>query len=290
MKSTKSIARIASILLCLAVLASGSSAATHQLNNPRGLAVDSKGNLYVANTLGGASGTGNILVYSPTYALQPTMTITQDINLPIGVAFDGMGNLWVAVAGANRYSTSGSLLEFTGGLEDNTAVYTGVANPAAMAIDGIGNIWVNNNDGSIGIFTPLIPLSSIYALSQTITPTPPVYGLAAAANAILWGGAPAYIADSYEASRGNIGFGRSLPSNIDGVAMGSAAGGVTYIGNSDQSVYVFAPQSLGPFVHLSFVPAGIAVDNVRGRVYISSGFGNTIAVYSTAGKLLHTIK
>jgi hypothetical protein len=201
-----------------------------------------------------------------------------------------LGNLWVAVAGANRYSTTGSLLEFTGGVEDNTAIYTGVASPAAIAIDGIGNIWVNNNDGSIAIFTPLIPLSSIYGLSQTITPTPPVYGLAATANAILWGGLPAYIADSYEASRGNISFGSSLPANIDGVAMGSAAGGATYIGNSDQSVYLFAPQSLGPFLYLSFVPAGIAVDNVRGRVYISSGFGNSIAVYSTAGKLLHTIR
>jgi hypothetical protein len=278
------------VLLCVAVFASAGLSATSPLNNPRGLAVDAKGNLYVANTLGGATGTGNILVYSPTYVLQSTMTITQDMNLPIGVAFDGLGNLWVAVAGANRYSTTGSLLEFTGGVEDNTAIYTGVANPAAIAIDGIGNIWVNNNDGSIGIFTPLIPLSSIYALSQTITPTPPVYGLAASANAILWGGSPAYIADSYEASRGNIGFGSSLPANIDGVAMGSAAGGATYIGNSDQSVYLFAPQSLGPFLYLSFVPAGIAVDNVRGRVYISSGFGNSIAVYSTAGKLLHTIK
>jgi hypothetical protein len=274
MKSTKILA-----LLCVAVFASASLAATNPLNNPRGLAVDAKGNLYVANTLGGASGTGNILVFSPTYVLQSTMTITQDMNLPIGVAFDGLGNLWVAVAGANRYSTTGSLLEFTG-----------VASPAEIAIDGIGNIWVNNNDGSIAIFTPLIPLSSIYGLSQTITPTPPVYGLAATANAILWGGSPAYIADSYEASRGNISFGSSLPANIDGVAMGSAAGGATYIGNSDQSVYLFAPQSLGPFLYLSFVPAGIAVDNVRGRVYISSGFGNSIAVYSTAGKLLHTIR
>ena len=277
-------------LLCVAVFTSASLAATNPLNNPRGLAVDAKGNLYVANTLGGAGGTGNILVFSPTYVLQSTMTITQDMNLPIGVAFDGLGNLWVAVAGANRYSTSGSLLEFTGGVEDNTAIYTGVASPAAIAIDGIGNIWVNNNDGSIAIFTPLIPLSSIYGLSQTITPPPPVYGLAATANAILWGGSPAYIADSYEASRGNIGFGSSLPANIDGVAMGSAAGGATYIGNSDQSVYLFSPQSLGPFLYLSFVPAGIAVDNVRGRVYISSGFGNSIAVYSTAGKLLHTIR
>src|SRR5579872_7058305 len=81
MKSTKIL-----VLLCVVVFASASLAATNPLNNPRGLAVDAKNNLYVANTLGGASGTGNVLVYSPTYVLQSTMTIKQDINLPIGVA------------------------------------------------------------------------------------------------------------------------------------------------------------------------------------------------------------
>ena len=42
------------VLLCLTVFASASFAASSPLNNPRGLAVDAKGNLYVANTLGGA--------------------------------------------------------------------------------------------------------------------------------------------------------------------------------------------------------------------------------------------
>ncbi len=279
-------------LLCVAVFASASLAATNPLNNPRGLAVDAKGNLYVANTLGGTSETGNILVFNASYVMQPTMTITQDISLPSGVAFDGLGNLWVANFGANRYSATGSLLEFTGGVENHTAIYTGIVGPGAMAIDGVGNIWVSNENSTISVFAPELPLFPAYLQVQTITPPPPIYAIAATANAILWGsgaGSGAYLADEFEALKGDN-VGSNLGSHVDGVAMGSAAGGNTYVGNSDQSVVLITPTTAPTFVTLSFVPAGIAVDNVRGRVYISSGFGNSIAVYSTAGKLLHTIK
>lgn len=279
-------------LCCLAVFASASFAATSGLNNPRGLAVDSKGNLYVANTLGGSGETGNILVFNPSYVLQPTMTITQDTSLPSGVAFDEFGNLWVANFGANRYGASGSLIEFTGGVEDHTAIFTGVVGPGALAIDGVGNIWVSNDNGTISVFASELPLNAAYVQVQTLTPPPPLYAIAATANAILPGsgaGSGAYLADEFAALKGNP-VGNNLGANIDGVAMGSAAGGNTYVGNSNQSVVLVTPTTDPTFVNLTFVPAGIAVDNVRGRVYISSGFGNSIAVYSTAGKLLHTIK
>jgi DNA-binding beta-propeller fold protein YncE len=41
---------------------------------------------------------------------------------------------------------------------------------------------------------------------------------------------------------------------------------------------------------LGFNGEGIAVDNVRGRVYISNQLGNSIAVYNTSGALLKTIQ
>ncbi len=79
MKSTKTFARIAAVV---AVLVTASFAATPALEFPRGLAVDSKGNLYVAN-----SGGNNILVYGPGYTLQKSKTITADINTPWGRRF-----------------------------------------------------------------------------------------------------------------------------------------------------------------------------------------------------------
>src|SRR5579863_1313529 len=66
---------LASTLLCLFAFGSASFAGT--LSYPRGLAVDSKGNLYVAN-----SGANNIVVYGPKYAQQTAKTITSNISNP----------------------------------------------------------------------------------------------------------------------------------------------------------------------------------------------------------------
>jgi hypothetical protein len=55
MKYSKTIGRIVTSLLPLLVLASASFAATNPLANPFGMAVDAKGNLWVANGQGGKS-------------------------------------------------------------------------------------------------------------------------------------------------------------------------------------------------------------------------------------------
>jgi len=77
---------------------------------------------------------------------------------------------------------------------------------------------------------------------------------------------------------------------LDGVALAGDNQSNMYVGNSDGSVYIVGPSNKLPFLQLSFVPTGIAVDNVRGRVYISDAPANTIYVYSTAGTLLKTIQ
>ena len=87
MKSTKISARIAAVVAVL--VTTGFAATTPALEFPRGLAVDSKGNLYVAN-----SGGNNILVYGSGYVLQKSKTITSGISTPWGVAFDPIGDLW----------------------------------------------------------------------------------------------------------------------------------------------------------------------------------------------------
>lgn len=76
-------------LLCLVFFASLSFAASG-LNNPSALAVDAKGNLWVAN-----QGANNILKFNPNYVLQAKSTITAGINAPTGIALDPLGNVWV---------------------------------------------------------------------------------------------------------------------------------------------------------------------------------------------------
>ena len=81
----------ARILISLVFLASASFAVTHPLSQPRGLAVDAKGNLYVANWA-----VNQILIYSPTYQQLTGRTITTGLNGPMQLTFDVQGNLWVA--------------------------------------------------------------------------------------------------------------------------------------------------------------------------------------------------
>lgn len=100
------------ILVILLLFASSSFAASpYPLNEPPGLAVDSNGNLYVAN-----EASNQILVYNANYQQLTARTITTAINAPTGVAFDPHGNLFVANLGSNsitKYSSSGTELAGT---------------------------------------------------------------------------------------------------------------------------------------------------------------------------------
>ena len=75
MKSANTFARIACTLLCVCAFTSASFAATKPLSYPRGLAVDGKGNLYVAN-----SGGNDILVYNPNYVQVTAKTIRRQAH------------------------------------------------------------------------------------------------------------------------------------------------------------------------------------------------------------------
>jgi len=174
MKSAINFSRsIASTVLCLAAFASASFAAkTHPLNQPDGLAVNSKGDLYVAN-----EGANQILVYSPTYSQIPSKTITQDINSPFAVAFDPQGDLWVANVVPSRAGVD-YLSEYSpAGKQINAAVsqeYSEYDAPI-LAVDGAGNIWVAGMQGFMHVRSTPSPYSS----GQSVQ----FYGLAGAYTA-----------------------------------------------------------------------------------------------------------
>jgi DNA-binding beta-propeller fold protein YncE len=112
MKSSKSVVRTAATLLCLVVFPSASFAAT-PLNNPTALAVDTKGNLWVAN-----QGGDNILKFNPSYMFQPKATIITGVNAPTSIAFDPSGNLWVVD------SVDGDVIKYTNGIQNTAATIT----------------------------------------------------------------------------------------------------------------------------------------------------------------------
>lgn len=301
MNPMKTLARTAATLLCAVFLVSAAFAATTTLALPRGLAVDSKGNLWVVNT-----GGNNILAYNlGTYALEPAKTITVGITTPWGVAVDRWGHIWVSNQGTN--SVQSTVTEYAVGQKTPISIVTSeLSNPRALAFDPVGDLWVQTNfpdaTPNLKVFTPLsgAALGAPAALATTVTPGGSLYGLAFGATGIMIGTPTDAIVSSagpalvYGSLSGSI----NVP-NSTGFAIASDGSGKFYVANLDGSVQIVTLAqdingngSLTPtlFLQLPFAASGIAIDNARGRIYFSNYNDSSISVYSTAGALLHVIQ
>ncbi|MFA5403382.1 MAG: T9SS type A sorting domain-containing protein [Ignavibacteria bacterium] len=106
------------------------------LNGPDGFAIDTTGNLYVANW-GGGSG-NNVLKITPGGTVT---TFATGFNAPDGLVFDANGYLYVSNYASgiiSKVSPSGV----------STVFATGLINPSALAFDSQGNLYVSNYGGN----------------------------------------------------------------------------------------------------------------------------------------------
>jgi hypothetical protein len=156
------------------------------LNFPVGVALDSKGNILVANTAG-AAGNGNIEIFASgtTGNTAPTKVIggplTGLVN-PTGIVLDSTGNIFVADRTANSVSV------FAPTASGNVApirVIAGPAttlnNPSDVLIDPSGNLLVTNTASGNGTGKILIFPSTAtgnVAPTQAIAAPGNVVGLA----------------------------------------------------------------------------------------------------------------
>jgi DNA-binding beta-propeller fold protein YncE len=282
MKPATSLRAIAPALLCLVVLTSSGFAATTPLNHPWGIAVDAKGNLYVAN-----SGANNILVYNANYTQVKKSTITANISFPTAVAIDSHGNLWVA----NSDPYYPNISEYTNGQQNASAtIYDHILSPEALAIDGADNIWVANNFADITVYAPPALYVSGTTLARIFTPQSEISGLTVQNGTVAWGGLSSVnfasstlgLVDNYFISAGY--------GNDDGFCLATDAKGNVYMGNSDGTLNVATAAYEYQFAQLNYTPFGIAIDNARGRVYVSRMDVNEIYVYNMSGSLLKIIQ
>lgn len=128
-----------------------------QFYNPFGIAVDSSGNVYVADTNNNAirkvtpAGVVTTLAGAGPYlsgAANGTGTAAQ-FNSPYGVAVDGSGNVYVADAGNNlirKITSAGVVTTLAGSVAGGFANGTGTAAlfnmPMGIAVDSSGNVYV----------------------------------------------------------------------------------------------------------------------------------------------------
>jgi uncharacterized protein (TIGR03437 family) len=105
----------------------GGPATQANLNAPESIAIDSSGNLYIADT-----GNNEIREISPAGNISTVLT---GLNNPEYVAVDSAGSLYVADTGNNRVlkaTPSGS-----------ASVLAEALQPAAVMVDGSGNVWLS---------------------------------------------------------------------------------------------------------------------------------------------------
>jgi len=295
MKITRLLSSMFALTLCLVVLTSASFAKNH-LNNPIGLAVDSAGNLYVAN-----QGANQILVYNSGYVQQTAKTISgASVVTPTGLAIDPYGNLWVANYGASNGGAQGSITEYTGGvLQSGNTITNGIVGPQNMAFDGNGDLWVNNNSGSLTMYSPASAFATPSSLVQTISISN-FWAVGEAAGGLFTGTSTSLCAGSASAillgGTSTCDFGGIGPTVAFAADNNGGLFAATLTGNNDV-LYVYGAGSFFTFKSLPFTngfnESGMAVDNVKHRLYVSNRAGNTILVYSLAstnyGALIHTI-
>ena len=268
----------------------GSTATNAEINSPTGVAVDSAGNLYIADSLNCrirkvASG-GNI----STLAGNGTLSYSGDggaaskaqLNTPQGVAADAAGNLYLSDTLNNvvrKVSPNGIISNYAGNggagsSGDGSAATSAQLNgPQGLAVDASGNLFIADT-----LNAKVRKVSASGVISTVAGSGTPGYGGDGAAAASAQLNLPIGVAvDSsgnlYIADFGNSRVRKVSANNISTVAGNGSAG---YSGDGGQAVKA---QLNGP--------QGVAVD-AAGNLYIADTENNAIREV-TAGGLIATV-
>lgn len=141
-------------------------ATSAQLNQPIGIAVDSSGNIYIADsgnhcvrkisngTITTVAGTG-----TAGYAGDKAAANKAQLNNPAGVAVDASGNLYIADSVNNviREVSSGTITTIVGNAslgagyagDSGAATSAQMSNPVSVAVDSSGNLFIADSNNNV---------------------------------------------------------------------------------------------------------------------------------------------
>jgi len=144
-----------------AILSPGGGYTNGGLNHPQGIAVDQKGNVWIANNHGpeSAPGSGNVVVYPGGDPAKAIVITGGGLNHPFAVQIDGYGRAWVTNEGPNGAKLVGTKFapligKFGGsvtviGPDFKPTSFSPIQSdsfkwPLGTAVDSRDNVWIAN--------------------------------------------------------------------------------------------------------------------------------------------------
>ena len=131
----------------------GKAATSAELLSPSAVAVDSSGNLYIADTFNHVirevATNGNISTIAGNntggYAGDGGAATSAELEFPSGIAVDSSGNIYIADSGNNviREITSGTINTIVGG----AATPVHLHDPESVLVDSSGNLYISDQSG-----------------------------------------------------------------------------------------------------------------------------------------------
>jgi uncharacterized repeat protein (TIGR01451 family) len=260
----------------------GAAASSATFANPAGVAVDTAGNVYIADSGNHAirkiSGSGIITTIAgngiPGYSGDGGAAINGELDNPTGVAVDSFHNVYIADmynCVIREITASGEIVTFAGNRipgylgDGSRATAAELAYPSDVAVDGSGNVYIADSQNS--------------AIRKVST--------AGVIGTVAGNGTAGYAGDNASATLAELNF----PS---GVAVTSS--GTLYIADSDNS-RVRQVTSSGTITTVAgngaytgsgnaalVNPSGVALDS-GGNLYIADEGTNTIRKLSPAGTI-----
>ena len=262
-------------------LGDAAAATSAELNLPSGVAVDSSGNLYIADTFNcvirKVAG-GNITTYvgsDTNYAVNcggggdHGLAINAQLANPTGLALDAAGNLYIADAGNSNIRIVNKV---TGIIAPLSITGINLNSPKGVAVDAAGDVYIaDTGNGRILKVTPV----------GSITKTTTVAGTGV--NGYSGDGGPATSAqlnNPYGVAVDAAGNVYITDTNNQRVRMVSAATGIiTTVAGTGRSGYA-GDGGPSTSAQLSF-PRGIWVD-ASGNIYVSDAQNNVIRLLTPA--------
>jgi serine/threonine protein kinase, bacterial len=246
-------------------------------NKPFGVAVDTAGNVYVAdagnNSIRAITPAGLVSTFAGTGKAGAANGLdTATFNSPLGVAVDGSGNVYVADYSNNlirRISPAGIVSTLAGsaasGADNNTGTAATFDLPEGIAVDAADNVYVADNGNNM--IRKITPAGVVTTLAGS--------GMAGSANGTgtsasfnsPFGIALDVAGNVYVADAGNNMIRKITPA---GVVTTIAGSGIKGASNGSASAATFN------------TPSGVAVD-AAGNVYVADENNNMIRKITAAG-------